>query len=263
MPLEVRTTVKQPSYSPTDAELSLLADVIAAVARARRLTPDDREDFTQTAQMRLLERGYDVFRRYSGRSSLRTYLTVIVNRLLLDWRNSCYGKWRPAAASVRLGREAMALDRLVNRDGYSAHEAVNIMRAATSSPESLERLVDAIPKRPWRRFVAVDHLQELPGPPFVDPLDDEEDRRSRGVLRREVARSLRRLPLDDRRLLDARFRQGRSVQAVAASLKVDPRALYRRYEHVLRTLRGELIAFRRWPDDECGRRDTVRRLREP
>ena len=104
---------------PTATQLTLLDSVIAAVARVHRLKREDRDDFAQSAHLRLAERRYDVFARFAGRSSLRTFLTVVVTRLLLDWRNGQRGKWRPSAEARRRGTWAVELERLVFRDGYT------------------------------------------------------------------------------------------------------------------------------------------------
>src|SRR5262245_22016454 len=88
---------------PSSDQLALLNRVIKEATRSRRMSAEDAEDFAQWVQLRLLERAYDVFDRFTGKSSLRTYLTVVVRRMLLDWQNSEYGKWRPSAAAVRLG----------------------------------------------------------------------------------------------------------------------------------------------------------------
>jgi len=69
---------------PTPEQLATLDSVIRQVARAGRLQPHDADDFSQSVHVRLIERQYDVFDRFDGRSSLRTYLTVVVRRLLLD-----------------------------------------------------------------------------------------------------------------------------------------------------------------------------------
>lgn len=74
------------TYRPTEDELALLAQVIRAVT-ARVLLPDDARDFSQSVPVRLLETDYELFRRFRGQSSLRTYLTVVVSRLLQDWQN--------------------------------------------------------------------------------------------------------------------------------------------------------------------------------
>jgi DNA-directed RNA polymerase specialized sigma24 family protein len=95
--------VQPTPYVPSHEELALLDQVLQRVARARRLSPPDAQDFAQTVHVRLIERQYDVFTRFAGRSSLRTYLVIMITRLLVDWRNSMRGKWRPGAVAVRLG----------------------------------------------------------------------------------------------------------------------------------------------------------------
>ena len=123
------------SNPPSPDDLELLSHVLREVARSRRLSPEDAQDFIQTAQMKLLERNYDIFCRFSGRSSLRTYLTVVVTRLLLDWRNSVYGKWRASAAAVTLGRcggPTGAARRV--RDGYTMDEAIGVVLGGRNAP---------------------------------------------------------------------------------------------------------------------------------
>jgi len=115
------------STSPSPEDLTLLSEVLRDVSR-RRLSPDEAQDFVQSAHLKLLERQYDVFGRFTGGSSLRTYLTVVVIRLLLDWRNSTYGKWRPSAAAVRLGPEVQGLPRQRRRP------RPDVRRAAVRGP---------------------------------------------------------------------------------------------------------------------------------
>ena len=69
-----------------------------------------------------------MLRRFEGRSSLTTYITVVVQRLFLDRRNRLWGKWRPSAEARRLGPTAVLLERLVSRDGWSAEQALETLR---------------------------------------------------------------------------------------------------------------------------------------
>src|SRR6187401_2942400 len=117
--------MRQPAQ-PSSSDLVLLGEVVRSVVRRGRLPPADAEDFSQGVQLRFLESGYEAFARFDGRSSLRTYLTTVVWRLLLDWRTAAYGKWRPSAAARRLGPQAVRLDRLLNRDGLTVDEAIEV-----------------------------------------------------------------------------------------------------------------------------------------
>ena len=103
----------------SEHELRLLSQVIRSVVKRQRLSHDDELDFGQHVHLRLLESGYRQFRQFAGRSSLRTYLHVVVQRICLDWQRSIYGKWRPSAAAAELGPYGTELDRLIHRDGHT------------------------------------------------------------------------------------------------------------------------------------------------
>ena len=151
--------MRQPAQ-PSSSDLVLLGEVIRAVVRRGRLLPPDAEDFSQSVQLRFLETGYDAFARFDGRSSLRTYLTTVVWRLLLDWRTAAYGKWRPSAAARRLGPQAVRLDRLLNRDGLTVDEAIQVAALAPEAlPDHVLRLMaERLPRRRRHIRVAVDVL---------------------------------------------------------------------------------------------------------
>lgn len=228
---------------PEPAELATLADVLRTVARTHRLRSEDADDYIQSAHCRLIERGYDVFERFGGRSSLRTYLTVVAVRLLLDWRNSRYGKWRPSREAQRLGLQATALERLMSRDNYSPGEAVTSLALQTGvHPDELDALRAQLPVRIRRRLEPEAVIDMEMGCDFEDPIELAErahwDSRVRSALRDAV----RRLPAEDRILLQHRFEANTTVKAAGAVLGADPRHLYRRLQHVLGKLRAELTS---------------------
>lgn len=228
---------------PTPEELAILDQVIRQVARTTNLSADDAQDFSQLIQLRLLEQNYAIFRQFGGRSSLKTYLTVVVRRMLLDWRNAVQGKWRASAAASRLGQHAVALERLIYRDGYSPAEAVEILRSrgcAVASGELLD-LSARVPTRQVRRTVSDENLADH-GAPFEDPIDAAERRRIRRHVRVTLAIALRQLPPQDRWLIRARYQRRQSLQDVAATLSVDPKILYRRLGKALRSLRRALAS---------------------
>src|SRR3954469_22157666 len=72
---------------PTSPEALLLSEfttverVIAFVTARRRLRPADAEEFASHVKMKLIENDYAVLRKFEGRSSLRTHLTVARQRL--------------------------------------------------------------------------------------------------------------------------------------------------------------------------------------
>lgn len=225
--------------TPTPEQLTLLSAIIRDVARSGRLRGDQIEDFAQSVHLRLARRHYDIFLRFSGRSSLRTFLTVAVTRMLLDWRNAVYGKWRPSAAARRLGPWAVRLERLCHRDGYTANEAVRYLSGSRDAPGSgaLDVLAEQLPARQRPREVQME-LDEHHAPAIENFVEAEERRLAERHSRAELAAALRRLPAGDRRLIRMRYSRGLTIRAIAASLDVDPKVMYRRVERVIRTLRA-------------------------
>ena len=230
--------------TPSAEELALLSRVVREVARARHLAARDTQDFIQTVQLRLIERDYDVFRQFTGRSSLRTYLRVVVTRMLLDWRNSEFGKWRASAAATRLGEQATRLERLIHRDGYSTDEAIELLRGSDQnvSVPQLRQLAAQLPQRQRRTMVSDEALRDVSGGTFEDPIEDAEAANAQQRIRRALKMALQQLSPEERWLIRVRYGQNRSVQTLARSMNTDPKTLYRRFDRTLRSLRRFLVA---------------------
>ena len=226
----------------TPEALALVSAVIRDVARAHRLSSADSQDFAQTVHLKFVERNYDVLTRFRGESSLRTYLTVVVTRALLDWRNARYGKWRPSAAATRLGPDAIRLETLMARDGYDEDAAIEITRLQTgASTEALRQLAAELPRR-WRpRLVQDEYLQKVPERAAPDPIEAEERRQRRLRVGRALARAYRELPAEEQRLLSLRYRSDLSVREISDALRTDQKALYRRFDRVVAKLRTALV----------------------
>jgi RNA polymerase sigma factor for flagellar operon FliA len=229
--------MRQPAQ-PTSSDLVLLAEVIRAVIRRGRLLPPDAEDFSQSVQLKFLETGYEAFARFDGRSSLRTYLTTVVWRLLLDWRSAAYGKWRPSAAARRLGVQAVRLDRLLNRDGMTVDEAIQVASLAPEAlPDHVLRLLaDRLPRRRRRIRVADDVLQ-LVAREFPDPVEARERAMQARQTRIALGLAFNQLKPEERRLMSLRYRQALTVREIASLLNVDARRLYRTFDRLVGKLR--------------------------
>ncbi len=137
--------------------VSAIPDVERAihfVARRHRLSRTEEDDFAGEVKLALVENDYDVLARFQGRSSLRTYLTTVVQRLFLDHRCRLWGKWRPSAEAQRRGPVALRLEVLLYRDGLTFDEAVETLRTnfcVTETREELGELMQTLPVRGSRR----------------------------------------------------------------------------------------------------------------
>jgi RNA polymerase sigma factor (sigma-70 family) len=227
-------------YTPTAADFQLLCQVIASVARRSGLSTEDAQDFCQHAHLRLIERQFAQVAAFSGRCSLRTFLTVVVKRLLLDWRDARFGKWRPSTAARRLGTTAVALDRLMSRDGHGLEEAVAMLkhRRAAENSAPLRRLADQLPRRAARaQPVTPETFDNLAPVAFHDPVESRERSIERRRTLGRLQQAFRQLSPEDRRLLELRFRRGLTVRDIAAGLGEPDKPMYRRLDRIVATLR--------------------------
>jgi DNA-directed RNA polymerase specialized sigma24 family protein len=88
---------------------------ISFVSSRHHLPGSEADDFGSHVKLKLIEHDYAILKKFEGRSNLRTYLTVVIHRLFLDYRIKAWGKWRPSAAAKRCGGVAILLERLTRR----------------------------------------------------------------------------------------------------------------------------------------------------
>ena len=227
-----------------NAHLADIDAAIACVARKNRLNADEREELTGRVYLKLVERDGAVLRQFSGRSSLRTYLIVVIQRLLLDDRITQWGKWRPSRRTRREGPAAVLLDRLVAREGLPPDQACAVVRSihGPHACEKLEHLVEQLPARIGRYRVDEGVLDTLPSQAAdADRLVASSERRR--VMRRTaatLANAVAALPVDDRMILRLRFVENLNIREIARRLGLPwarSKQLYARIQRQLAVLR--------------------------
>jgi RNA polymerase sigma factor for flagellar operon FliA len=225
-----------------ESELPMVREVIAFICRRRRLLGEQADDFRSWTFLKLMDNDYAILQKYEGRASLRTYLTVVIERLSIDYQIAEWGKWRPSARAIELGPEAVELDSLLFRDGYTAHEAVQLVlsRGTTSLPEeALLTIAARLPSRPrrGRELTSLPESLATKNGSADRGLLEKEREVEMGKLRAALDRALQRLSDEDRLIARLRFVQGMPPNQIASALRVEVRHLYRRIEHMKKRLR--------------------------
>lgn len=246
-----RASVSAPATSPAEREflsqLPLIERIVASVARQHRLPAAEAEDFASIVKLKLIEDDYRILREFQGRARLRTFLTVVVQRQLLDYRNSTLGKWRPSAEARRSGRAAELLEQCLIRDGHTFDEACAILttnHGIALGRAQLEALAAGLPSRARRRFEPEASLVNVASPePSADALlAAGEQEASMRRLDAALQRACATLDAEDRAILALRFRDGRKVAEVAVVLGLPAKPLYARVERLKIRLRALLEA---------------------
>jgi RNA polymerase sigma factor (sigma-70 family) len=226
--------------------LALFERIAAFAARRGHLTADETVEFVQIVRVKLFEDDYGIIRKFEGRSSFSTYLTTVIVRLFHQWRVEQWGKWRPSATARALGETAIALERLLSRDGFTFSEAVTVLthhHPHDSSVEELQAIYIQLPLRKPRPMLVSDEnvLAELPGE------DSAEERVRAGereiALRSAVAgldRAIGDVSPEDRLILQLRFGKGMKVPEIARILGLEPKKVYKRFDRLFEALRRTL-----------------------
>jgi RNA polymerase sigma factor for flagellar operon FliA len=225
-------------------QLPYLEDLVASCCRRSGFGPEEAEDFRSWVRIRLLEDDYAVLRKFRGESKITTYLSVVVNHLLLDYRARLWGKFRPSAKARRLGQAAVELERLLYHDRMDLRQAIDRLCNELEydfSEEEVRELAGQLPRRERRTIVGEQALEQLEGSDRVGRrLDDEERERTQTKVSEVLTVALDALSAQDVLILKMNFGDGMSLADVASALRLEQRPLYRRRRRCLRALRDAL-----------------------
>lgn len=243
-----KTVTRNEAAEFFERELATIERVIGASCARSRLPEAELEDLASAIRMKLIENDYAAIRSFEGKSAFTTYLTVIVQRFIIDYRNQKWGRWIPSAEAMRLGDRAVAVETLLYRDGRSEEETFQILsadaRLSVTRPE-LEDLVLRLPRRlPRTTTCALDdatpaHLQSDESSPERRFFAGEHERLGL-VASSALDSAISTLASEDRLLLAMRFEDGLSVAQIARATGEDQRRLYYRLERLSSRLKQVL-----------------------
>lgn len=223
------------------AEMPMIRRLIGSIARRQRLSAADADEFTSEVHLRIIYNDYAILRKFRGGSTLRTFLTVVIQRLFLDYRNAQWGKWRPSARSRRAGDVGVLFERLIIRDGMTFDEAcshLEMIRAGGFDHEALARVYAGMQQRGRPRLLSKEAGASVPSE------DSADDSLVRSDHQRVLAQAidvlglaLRDMPAVDYVILKCHFGEGLAFSTIARRLKLDQKRLYRRATRLLKQLR--------------------------
>src|SRR4029453_8751472 len=95
--------------------------VVGAMARRHQLSATDTEELTSVVRYKLIDKDFAILKKFQGRSAITTYLTIVVERLCLDFFNEQWGKWRPSSVALRNGGGGRRLARLPRAGRGASH----------------------------------------------------------------------------------------------------------------------------------------------
>jgi len=131
-----------PSNASIESLLPAVARIVGFIRRRNRLSPDEAEEFDSFVKLKLVERSDSILNGFRGRSTLETYLSVVVQRLFLDFRGGRKSKSLPLSSVTD---EAVAVpvgDPAVAREDQAAAERIQTaLESALEKLETQDRLI--------------------------------------------------------------------------------------------------------------------------
>jgi RNA polymerase sigma factor for flagellar operon FliA len=225
--------------------LALIDQIVRTTGRRRHLSAE-QEEFAGFVRLRLIEDNYAVLRKFQHRSSMRTYLAAVIERLSLDFCVERWGRWRPSAVAERLGPVAVLLERLVTRDGHTLGEAMEIVQtghASEMSPGELREIWAQLPARIKTTEVGEDAAAAVASTHSSETnVEDAELLANVGRLERALRAAFADVPDQDRVLVALRFDQELSMVEIARLTGSSVPTLHRRLDRTIKQLRRALAA---------------------
>lgn len=235
--------------------LDLIDQIVRTTGRRRHLSAE-QDEFAGFVRLRLVEDDFAVLRKFQHRSSLRTYLVAVIERLSLDFCIARWGRWRPTAAAERLGPVAMLLERLVTRDGHTLNEAIEIVQTGHASGLSQRELRDIwgqLPARIKTTEVGEEAAATVASAQTSDSTVEDADLQvSVARLERTLRSAFANVPDQDRVLVALRFDQDLSIAEIARLTGSSVPTLHRRLDRTIKQLRRALAASGFDPRDVAG-----------
>lgn len=236
--------------------LDLVTQISLAAARRRHMSPAEQDEFVAVVRLRLVEDDHAILRKFQNRSSLWTYLATVIERISLDYCAETWGRWRPSRHAERLGPSAVALERLVTRDGHTIEEAIEIVRTRHRDPRShaeLHRLWAELPVRQIKTTVDERAAADLASPDTADATVEEQTRLANiERLQRALESAFADMPAQDRVLIALRFEQDMPLADIAQIVGSSVATIHRRLERNLAHLRVSLARAGLTPQQVTG-----------
>jgi RNA polymerase sigma factor for flagellar operon FliA len=224
--------------------LTVIGQIALSVCRRNGVDAHDAEDFASDIRLKLCDDDYAVIRKFQGKSSFTTYLTVVISKAFLDHRRRLWGKWTSSSQAKKLGGVAILLEQLVYRDGCSFDTACRILEqkhGVAVDERQLRAILAKLPRRAPRRFEGDEGLNTVPSLDGADTqlLADERDEQL-SAAEQALRVALGKLPDEDRAVIRMLYYEGLSVADTARGLQIQQRRLYPRIKTLLSSLRKTL-----------------------
>ena len=254
------------------------AELVQRVVRRFEQDPDRQGDCFVFVCERLARNDARRLRAFDpdGPASFSTWLMAVVSNLVVDWRRSVLGRYRPFRSIARLEPLQVEIYRAVLERGMSLEQTWAALRY-THPSLTLERVTEVVDElhakltsrqhwllsTRWPHVRSIETLVEDSGDPEASPIlasrdEDPEARAERAEEHRRLAEAIEVLSVEERLAIRLRFQEGMTLREVGRLMDLgDPFRARRLLDRAIARLEDEWLGAAE-PDEPRKERGSVR-----
>jgi len=232
-----------------ESNLSITDKIIKNYCYRYNITGDEADECNSHVYEKIIDNDYKKIREFKGGSSYKTYITVVISRILIDKKRSS-GRWKPSQKALKMGEEAVILEELVYWKNYSFDQAYNTL--TTNHKISIRRdrayeIITLLQRKNVRRAK----------PRTIELVDNESDNKStspdKSVIHKEILKKRDQLDNviekireslsnEEHLLLRMRFEGNINISKIARVLKKDRSNIDKKLKAILRKFKDETLS---------------------
>ncbi len=233
-----------------EENIHIIDQAIKCICHRHNLSEEEGEEFAAEARYKLVENDYKIVREFKGKSTLKTYLVTVINRLFIDKKRAEHGRWRASEKAKQIGEVAVKLDELLHKDNYSLDEAYQILRINYKiklSEEELDSIFHKIDKERTPRIKEESEEEIASAIPDPGLMPDEEVEKGRiekaaerlFTLVDEISCTLSE---NDRLALRMKFQDDHSISDISQCLGISRNDIEKRMKGILHEFKKRIVA---------------------
>ena len=228
--------------------LPVIDAAIKVACRRHEILDDQAEEFASHTKLKLIENDYHLIRSFQGKSSFRTYLFTVINRIFIDWLRMMKGRWRPSEYAKRLGQMGIKLEELMARKKLSYQEAcyaIKINHGVNIDSREFRKLADKISKQlstnPRQVDIPLEKINNSEST-LKDPVIDKNSQEIREKIVSIIKDVSESLEANDKLILKMHFHDNLGISVISRILKQKRHGVDARLKFILVGFKEKILA---------------------
>lgn len=231
------------------SNIGITEKIVRKYCYKHNLTEDMADEYCSHVYEKLIENDYKKIREFKGKSSYKTYLTVVITRILIDKIRSG-GRWTPSQKALKMGKTAMMLEELVFRNNYSFDQAYNTLITTHNNSISREKAYEIVTELQRKRVISarpketelVDNISDEKVSFPDNEVENKETLNKKTLLNNIIQEIRMALSNEERLLLKMHFEDGIKVSVIARVLKKERRYIDSKMSSILHKFKQDILS---------------------